>query len=75
MCLLRREYLGFLLICMGFHTFNHCHSKLALEFGYSLVRFIITRIMSCYYYELKRNNIDSARRKMLGFYFNYYAIP
>jgi hypothetical protein len=47
MDLSRREYLGFILINMGFQKLKHRHSKLASWFWNSTLRFKITRIKSC----------------------------
>jgi hypothetical protein len=39
---------GFILINMGFRKIKYRHAKLALEIGYTIFRFKITRIKSCY---------------------------
>jgi hypothetical protein len=50
-----RALLEFYKIRNGFHKFKHSHAKHMLKFAVSIFRLKMTRTMSCYYYDYKRN--------------------
>jgi hypothetical protein len=70
---------GFVLIKMGFHKFKHHHAKHALENEYLIFSFEIIKKIHIIIKNSKENFIytyfDTARRKILGIYKNYNAVP
>jgi hypothetical protein len=61
---------------MEFHKFKHHHAKQALDFGNSIFRFKITRIvMLLLRIKKKIIYIDSEPRQMIVFYYNLESIP